>query len=382
MLPARVFDRCAYRLVQMGGDRSAAVVGAGIGGLAAAIALGRAGFEVTVYEASPEHRPLGAGLSIWPNGVRALRALGLERLLDQGISQAGGVRRADGSMLAGFGPGAIEKRFGEPILGLHRVELHEALLAGCGADRVRLGMRLRAIEGEELRFEDGSSARAELIVGADGLNSTVRAGLLGDGEPTDAGIVAYRGVAAGAGEVPPGEWWGIGSVAGLLPLRDGRVYWYFGCRGEDRPGRLDELADAYDAAVGEVVGLTPADEVLVHRLYDRDPVGSWSRGGATLLGDAAHPMLPFIGQGAGAALEDAVVLGAAAARNGDLDAALAAYEQARLERTALFVKTSRRAAAVALPRSALARRLRDTLLPRLPESMRLRQFAPLLDWSS
>jgi 2-polyprenyl-6-methoxyphenol hydroxylase-like FAD-dependent oxidoreductase len=381
VLPARVFDRSTYRLVQMSGDGSAAVIGAGIGGLAAAIALGRAGREVIVYEAAPEHRPLGAGISIWPNGVRALRSLGLERLLDRGLTQAGGVRRADGSMLAGFGPEAIQRRFGEPILGLHRAELHEALLAGCGAERVRLGMRLSAIEGEELRFEDGTTARAELIVGADGLNSAVRAELLGDGAPDDAGIVAYRGVAAGVGEVPAGEWWGIGSVAGLLPLRDGRVYWYFGARGEDRPGRLAELAGAYDARVAEVVAGTPAEQVLVHRLYDRDPVSGWSRGGATLLGDAAHPMLPFIGQGAGAALEDAVVLGACVGAHDDVATALAAYERARAERTALFVKKSRQGAAVALPASVLARRLRDTLLPLLPESARLRQFAPLLDWS-
>ncbi len=365
----------------MAAERTVAVVGAGIGGLAAAIALDRAGCEVTVYEAAPEHRPLGAGLSIWPNAVRALRALGLEELLSGGIEQAGGVRRADGTMLAGFAPEAIRRRFGEPILGLHRERLHEALLAGCGPERVRLGMRLEAIGDGELRFADGSAARADLVVGADGLNSAVRAGLLGDGPPREAGIVAYRGIAAGAGEVPPGEWWGIGSVAGLLPLADGRVYWYFGARGEDRPGLLDELAAAYDPAVAEVVARTAPERVLVHRLCDRDPVGAWSRGDATLLGDAAHPMLPFVGQGACAALEDAVVLGAAVGAHAEVGTALAAYERARIGRTTMFVKRSRQAAAVALPKSALARRLRDALLPRLPESTRLRQFAPLLDWA-
>ena len=364
----------------MGGERTAIVVGAGIGGLAAAIALERAGYATTVYEADGEWRPLGAGLSLWPNAVRALRALGLGALVEQGVNQAGGVRRADGSMLAGFGPGAVEKRFGEPIVGLHRADLHAALLAACGPERVRLGMRLAALEGEELRFADGSTARADLIVGADGLRSVVRAGLLGDGEPRDAGIVAYRGVAALEADVPAGEWWAKDAIAGLLPLRGGRVYWYFGARGEDTPGRVEELCAAFDGAVGEVVALTPAEQILVHRLYDRDPAASWSRGAVTLLGDAAHPMLPFIGQGACAALEDAVVLGAAAA-NDDPAAALLAYESARLKRTARFVKTSRQAAAIALPRSPLARRLRNSLLPLLPESTRLRQFKPFLDWT-
>jgi 2-polyprenyl-6-methoxyphenol hydroxylase-like FAD-dependent oxidoreductase len=213
------------------------------------------------------------------------------------------------------------------------------------------------------------------------LNSVVRESLLGDGPPRDAQIVAYRGVAEFAGELPAGEWWGRGSVAGLLPLQRGRVYWYFGARGEDRPGRLERLIERYDPAVGEIVRLTPPEQVLVHGLYDRDPAKSWGGGGATLLGDAAHPMLPFIGQGACAALEDAVVLGRALADPGvELDAALRAYESARLERTALFVRTSRRAAAIALPRSEAGRRARDAFLRLLPESARLRQFQPLLAW--
>jgi 2-polyprenyl-6-methoxyphenol hydroxylase-like FAD-dependent oxidoreductase len=369
----------------MAGERTAAVVGAGIGGLAAGISLRAAGFRVTNYEKSPEPRELGAGLGIWPNGVRALRALGLDELVAQGLDQAGGVRRADGRMLAGFKAGAIERRFGEPILGLHRAELHKALLAARGPEEVRWGTAVEAVEtggaGAELRFTDGSRARADLVVGADGLRSPVRASLLGDGEPRDAGIVAYRGVAELTREVPAGEWWGDDSVAGVLPLRGGLVYWYFGARGEDEPGAIERLTAEYDPVVGEVVALTPSAQVLVHQLYDRDPVRSWSHGPATLLGDAAHPMLPFIGQGAGAALEDAVELGLALAAEPAIPAALARYESRRVERMALFVKTSRRAAGIALPRSALTRRLRDALLPRLPESTRLRRFAPILDWS-
>lgn len=371
----------------MQGDRTAAVVGAGIGGLAAGISLTAAGFSVIHYEKSPEPRGLGSGISIWPNGVRALRALGLDALVEHGMDQAGGVRRADGRMLAGFRENAIRTRFGEPILGLHRAALHEALLAVRGRDAVRWGTAVAAVEagaageGAELRFADGSTARADLVVGADGLRSAVRASLLGDGEPRDARIVAYRGVVELGEEVPAGEWWGVDSVAGLLPLCDGLVYWYFGARGRDEPGALERLAAEYDPRVGAVVAGTPPDRVLVHELYDRDPVQSWSRGAATLLGDAAHPMLPFIGQGAGAALEDAVELGRALEAEPEVGAALAGYEQRRVRRMAMFVETSRRAAAIALPRSALARRLRDALFPLIPEPTRLRQFAPVLDWS-
>jgi 2-polyprenyl-6-methoxyphenol hydroxylase-like FAD-dependent oxidoreductase len=371
----------------MAGERTAAVVGAGIGGLAAGISLTAAGFSVMHYEKAPEPRELGAGLGIWPNGVRALRVLGLEELVAQGLEQPGGVRRADGRMLAGFKAGAIQRRFGDPILGLHRAELHRALLAAHPPERIRAGIAVEAVEvggsgeGAELRFADGSTARADVVVGADGVRSAVRESLLGDGEPCDAGIVAYRGVVEHPTEVPAGEWWGRDSVAGVLPLRGGLVYWYFGARGEDEPGAIERLAAEYDPVVGEVVALTPPGKALVHRLYDRDPIESWSRGAATLLGDAAHPMLPFIGQGAGAALEDAVELGRALQDEPDVGAGLARYEARRVQRAALFVKTSRRAAGIALPRSALTRLLRDTLLPRVPESTRLRQFAPILDWS-
>lgn len=282
--------------------KHAAVIGAGIGGLAAGVGLRQAGWEVTVYEAAAELRPLGAGLSIWPNGVRALRQLGLSDLAAAAPRADGALRRADGSVLAGFDPDVLEARFGAPLVGFHRADLHEGLVAALGPERLRTGMRLDALVDGELLFDDGSSVRADLVVGADGLHSTVRAALLGDGEPRDAGIVAFRGVADLDAPVPAGEWWGSGSVAGLLPLGQGRVYWYLAHRGELDRAALPELVAGYGEPVREAVDRTGAEQVLLHRLYDRDPVPGWSRGSTTLLGDAAHPMLPFLGQGAGSAM--------------------------------------------------------------------------------
>jgi 2-polyprenyl-6-methoxyphenol hydroxylase-like FAD-dependent oxidoreductase len=358
--------------------KQAAVIGAGIGGLAVGVALKQAGWEPTVYEAALELRPLGAGLSIWPNGVRALRQLGLADIAAAAPRADGALRRADGSVLAGFDPDVLEARFGAPLVGFHRADLHEALVAALGPERLRTGMRLDALVDGELLFDDGSSVRADLVVGADGLNSTVRAALLGDGEPRDAGIVAFRGIAELDAPVPAGEWWGPGSVAGLLPLGGGRVYWYLAHRGELDRSALPALVAGYTEPVREAVERTPAEQVLAHRLYDRDPVPSWSRGSATLLGDAAHPMLPFLGQGAGSALEDAAALGAAAAAEPDVEAALAAYEGARLERTAALVAGSRKAANAALLGSGMGRRVRNALVSRAPESMRLRQLDPFV----
>jgi 2-polyprenyl-6-methoxyphenol hydroxylase-like FAD-dependent oxidoreductase len=361
-----------------GDARQAAVIGAGIGGLAAAIALRQAGWEATVYEAAPEIQPLGAGLSIWPNGVRALRGLGLADLAAAAPRADGALRRADGSVLAEFDPDAIEARFGAPLVGFHRADLHEGLIAGLGSEWVRTGMRLERIEDEELFFGDGSSARPDLIVGADGLNSTVRQALLGDGGPRDSGLVAFRGVADLDAAVPAGEWWGSGSVAGLLQLADGRVYWYFAYRGEPDRAALPALLSEYGDAVQEAARRTDKEQVLVHRLYDRDPVPSWSRGRVTLLGDAAHPMLPFLGQGACSALEDAAALAAAMTEEAGVEAGLAAYERARTKPTAALVAGSRKAAKAALLRNGAARRFRNALVSRAPESARLRQLDSFL----
>jgi 2-polyprenyl-6-methoxyphenol hydroxylase-like FAD-dependent oxidoreductase len=362
----------------MSGAKQAAVIGAGIGGLAAAIGLRQAGWEATVYEAAPEVRPLGAGLSIWPNGVRALRQLGLSDLAAAAPRADGALRRADGSALAGFDPDAIEARFGAPLVGFHRADLHEGLIAGLGSERLRTGMRLVGLEDGRVRFEDGTSVQADLVVGADGLNSTVREALFGDGEPRDSGIVAFRGVADFDAPVPAGEWWGAGSVAGLLPLGDGRVYWYLAHRGDPDRAALPGLLAEYGEPVREAARRTDAQQVLRHRLYDRDPVPSWSRGAATLLGDAAHPMLPFLGQGAGSALGDAAALGAAISAESSVEAALATYERSRVKPTAALVAGSRKAAKAALLESRMGRRVRNALVSKAPESVRLRQLDPFV----
>lgn len=355
---------------------SAVVVGAGIGGLAAGIALDRAGMDVTVYERAEEIRPLGAGLSIWPNGVRALRALGLDGVVDApGVSPGGGaLRRSDGSTLAEFDPEVLSNRYGEPLVGLHRGALHLALTEALGRVRVELGQQVESLTDDGLRLGDDTEIQADLVVGADGLHSSMRAGILGDGTPDDSGIVAYRGVSSWERPVPAGEWWGEDGVAGLLPLPQGKVYWYVAHRGDPDPGSIDRWTDEFGEPLPGIVAATPVNEVLCHRLYDRAPAGCWSRGNATLLGDAAHPMLPFLGQGACSALEDAVALGQAVATATDVRQAIAAYETERVPRAARLVKGSRQAARACLVPSAAGRQVRNALVSRVPASLRLRQL--------
>jgi 2-polyprenyl-6-methoxyphenol hydroxylase-like FAD-dependent oxidoreductase len=366
-------------------SRHAEVVGAGIGGLAAAIAIRDAGWSVQVLERAPELAEVGAGLSIWPNAVRSLRSLGLGEIADDEHAwfSDGALRRADGSSISTFEPGSIEERYGAPLVGVHRGDLQSALAERLGADAIRFSATVTAVDpAGEITLADGERRRADLVVGADGLRSVARAAVIGDGDPRESGIVAFRGVTSGAGaEIPAGEWWGPGSVAGLLPLAGERVYWYVGFRGAADASlkELTERAAAYASPVPELVAGTPAADVLRHELFDRPPAKRWSAGAVTLLGDAAHPMLPFLGQGACSAIDDGVALGAAlASSGGEVPAALEAYEAERVKQAAKLVRGSRSAARLALAGSSPLRAIRNRALASVPSSLRMRQLDGLV----
>jgi len=361
------------------GGRSAIVVGAGIGGLGAGIALRDAGWEVTVLERARQIRPIGAGLSIWPNGVAALRSLGAGAVADspEVPRSDGALRRSDGSAITRFDRAGLERRFGAPLVRDHRGDLLDALLGTLG-EPPRTGAGVVEVGPGSVRLDHGEELTADLIVGADGLRSTVRAWTIGAAEPVDSGIVAWRGVASLAGVVPAGEWWGAGCIAGPVPLSAGRTYCYVAYRGAE--GDRDELrrrVGRFGAPVPEAVEVA-GDAALCHRLFDRPPADRWSRGATTLLGDAAHPMLPFLGQGACSALEDAVALAAALDGAQDVEAALAAYEGARRPRTASLVKGSRSAARVALLEPGPLRSIRNFAVAHTPMALRMRQVAAIV----
>jgi 2-polyprenyl-6-methoxyphenol hydroxylase-like FAD-dependent oxidoreductase len=357
------------------------VAGAGIGGLAAAIAATDAGCEVTVIERAPEQRPIGAGLSLWPNGVRALRNLGAASWIEGGGAPLGdgGIRRArDGSLMASTSPEQLRERYGEPMVLVHRARLLEALLERLGPERVRFGAEVTSAHQEgRVALASGQSLDADAVIGADGIDSAVRASVLRDGKPRDSGAVAYRAVIDWPGEVPAGEYWGRGEVFGLVPLSGGGLYWYAAFREDAKPAdALQGLRARYGdwaEPIPAVLDATDAAAVLRHVLKDRPPAKRWGEGRVTLLGDAAHPMLPFLGQGACCALEDAVALGEALRGSPDAEDSIRAYERARIKRATSLVKGSKTASRAALA-SGPAAALRDVATSSIPESLRLRQL--------
>lgn len=345
-----------------------AIVGAGIGGLAAALALLRAGQRVRVYEQVSALGEVGAGLSITPNAGKALVALGLQdALVQMGSTPSGGAIRhyASGETLVPLPQDRSAERYGIALYHVHRADLHSALqraIVAIDPQCIHTGHALARIEsradGASLEFRDGSRATADWAVGADGIHSTVRTSLFGVDRPNFTGYVAWRGLIPGD-RVPkellePPLCMTVGPRRLLMryPLRRGSVINFVAVAHREAwteegwsvqapvAELLNEFVD-FDAHATRLLALTPADKLFRWGLFDRDPMPTWTRARTTLLGDAAHAMPPFTGQGAVMALEDAVVLGRAAATASDPDDTLARYERARHARVTAALAMSR-----------------------------------------
>jgi len=336
------------------------ISGAGIGGLAAAIALRKLGLESVVFEQAPKFARVGADINLTPNAVLALDGLGVGDELRKTAARP--THRISRTWDTGEETSrlemsqAAETRYGAPQLTMHRADLLAALEQAVPAATIHLGKRTVGIDegadGITVRFEDGTSQRVDVLVGADGIHSTVRKHLLGDEYPDFTGVVAYRAVvpASRLDGVPNlgafTKWWGPNPETQIVtfPLNLGRDIFIFATTPQDSwrheswtmPGSVEELRASYSDFHPEARALLAAcDTVLKSALYVRDPLPSWSRGNVTLLDNACHPMMPFMAQGAGMAIEDAVVLARYLADTPEAPAqALKRYEAARHDRTA------------------------------------------------
>lgn len=370
----------------------ALVIGAGIGGLAAAIALRRAGFDVEVFERGTEMQDAGAGLSLWANAIHALDALGLSEVVaSAGIPYSiGGLRSWRGDILNTMSMEDLRRFFRVPVLVVHRAELWDALADRAGRGNLRLGCRCVSVRqvGERVvaGFDSETFVEGDVLVGADGLRSIVRTMLHGAAPPRYAGCTAWRSVVRFDGEIQATETWGRGSVFGQVPMSGDRVYWYATQNGpEGRPRGPDEKARllarfrGWHAPVEALIDAADESAILRNDIYDRDPLPAWGRGRITLLGDAAHPMTPFLGQGACQALEDAVALGRMLQPGAAVAPALRAYEAARISRANMFVRRSRVVGRIAQLENPAAVRLRNAVVRLSGPRMQARQIARMID---
>ena len=341
-----------------------AVIGGGIGGLSAALHLLQAGFDVHVYEQSPRIGEIGDGIQISPNASRLLIRLGLKPALDHaGVRpQAVHQRRwQDGRTLQRAPVGAeVETTFGAPYYHFHRGDLAELLGAPVPAERLHVGHRLVGLEpkGERVvaRFDNGGSAEADLVVGADGIHSRVRHLLFGPEKPRFTGCIAWRGlvpaervrhlnieVASHNWMGPDGHvvhyWVGAGKFMNVVCVVEHGAWTE---EGWTTPGKVADALARYEGwhpAVCELIAAFP--ETFIWALHDRLPLPRWSAGRVTLLGDACHPMLPFMAQGAAQSIEDGATLASVLkAMPDDVPGALARYEALRKPRATRLQEAS------------------------------------------
>ena len=340
-------------------DLSVAIIGGGIGGIAAALSLLQSGFDVHVYEQAGEVREVGAGIQISPNASRLLHHMGLgARLARLGVKPvARHVRRWQDGRTLQHTPlaAAMENRFGWPYYQIHRADLLSGLAGALPSDRLNMGHRLTAFvdhgDRVELRFEHGRVVSADVLVGADGIHSTVRSILFGHEHPRFTGCMCYRGLVPVERlahlkiPVEATNWWGPGGHFVHYFVRAGELLNFVAVIDHDawtkeswtERGDVAEAIAAYASWHPQLRAILEAvDETFVWGLFDRPPMDRWSAGRVTLLGDACHAMLPFMAQGAAQAIEDGATLASclAQARQDGIVEALSRYERTRLPRTA------------------------------------------------
>ncbi len=330
-----------------------AIVGGGIGGVAAAHALLQRGMEVRLYEQAPALTEVGAGVAIQPNGARMLRRLGLgEELLRFGARWVDPqFRRPDGTYAAAMWPPELASKI--EFYGMHRADLLAMFVDRLPAGIVHTGHKCISFEQDDdeatLTFANGARATADVVIAADGIHSTLQQFVVTPSPPLFSGSVACRGlVSAPSVAWPTGamrNWLGAGKHFLVFPVRAGELINYVGFVSTDERTKESWSAPGDPAALArEFAGWDPLVEAIIAQvkttfrwgLYDREPLATWTRGRLTLLGDAAHPMLPHAGQGANQAIEDGVALATVLSRADRASAprALLIYERLRREHTA------------------------------------------------
>lgn len=363
------------------------IAGGGIGGLTAALCCAHRGHEVLVFEQAKALNEVGAGIQIPPNAMKIFRALGIADRIARDAVQPTAIQMKMGRsgrsvfsvpLVDGCGVSVAEQTWGATYLHIHRADYIAALrdaLNACPSATLKLGAAVTSIDQTEtsvtVGLSDGTDYSGDLLIGADGLHSIVRTWMHGPDHPAFTGNIAWRAtvpvalLGANAPEATACAWVGPGRHAVTYRLRRGGLVNFVGVVEQDEPAaegwhergtKSDALVDfaGWHPVITTLIEAVPDDTLFRWALYDRAPLPSWTRGRVTLLGDAAHPMLPFLAQGAAMAVEDAWVLADAITAADDLEAALRAYEDKRLPRTSRAQAGSRANAKTFHKRTALS----------------------------
>ncbi|WP_234834807.1 FAD-dependent oxidoreductase [Mycolicibacterium stellerae] len=371
------------------------VIGAGIAGLATAVALQRGGHHVTILEARSDTTS-GAGISIWPNALAALDHIGLGDAVREagGRVTAGAMRWRDGTWLRRPSGQRIVKALGEPLVVIRRSALNDILAGALASGTVQSGLSAEDIEstpdGVSVTLSDSTTRQAAAVIGADGTHSVVARHLNGPLHNRYAGYTAWRGIADAAIDHDlAGETFGAGRECGHVPLGPDHTYWFATERapeGRVAPqGELEYLKIRFGSwaePMPALLAATDAEVVLRNDLYDRGEARIWSKGPIVLVGDAAHPMRPHLGQGGCQGLEDAAILAAFVDQSGDLPTAFARFAAYRKPRVRALTRESAMIGRVVNLRPALLSALASRATVLVPEALLNRHLAAVASTSA
>lgn len=362
------------------------IIGAGIGGLATAIALRRKGFEVEIFESTPQFTEAGSGINLALNAMQIFKHLGIAEKIEQNGHplEAMNVRDLELDLLASSPIKELAAFYSVRAVAIHRARLHSILLGELGDTPVYLNKKLRSLsqKGEqvELVFEDGATHTATIVIGADGIRSVVREAVVPEAKSRDANQICWRGISkatlAEAFQKELNEIWGVGSRFGFVPISSDEVYWFALIR-KDKRNNLSEnglsLFKNYPQVVQQILGETPEEAIICNEIWDLKPIDIWYKGNIVLLGDAAHATTPNLGQGACQAVESAYVLAECLASEQDISLAFEKYRQQRIAKAHYVVRTSWALGKMAQLEKSWAYSLRNFLMKRLPQTVADRQ---------
>ena len=365
-----------------------AIIGGGIGGLTAALALRQAGFQPEIFEQAPALLDVGAAIALWPNAIRVLDRLELTgkilehagtmeeiRWLDQDGHLINSVRIPQNSA---------------PAVALHRADLQHILQHALPESSIHLGHTLldQQQRSDQIiaKFANGDSTEADFLIGADGIHSRVRAQFINDGDPVYRGYTVWRGISPLVPQaIPPGtavELHGRGKRFGIGPVGLGRTGWWATVNDDHSTDALSQLFAGWYRPVLELIEATPRSCILKTRAFDRPPVQVWGNGRMTLLGDAIHPTTPNLGQGGCLAMEDAMVLARCFEKYGASEEALRSYERRRYQRTTALSRYSLLYGNIGQWENVWARGLRRTALALVPEALAQRLMRIVFDYDA
>jgi 2-polyprenyl-6-methoxyphenol hydroxylase-like FAD-dependent oxidoreductase len=380
--------------MQAHAGRKAIIIGGGIGGVTAAIALKRAGLDVTVYERAEELLEVGSGLPLWTNALRTLHVLELTDALEKLGVQVTSVRVSTwkGDTLTDTSNDKHLKKLGTITIVVHRAELLTLLLKTLGEENVQLGMTCvgftQDATGVTAKFANGQEVRGDVLIGADGIHSVIRTQLFGLIKPNYVGYTCWRGLAHTTRTGLETWAWGKGCQFGITPMSQGRAYWFvqkYAPEGEEdnsdeRKNRLLEMFHDWHDPIPAVIEATAETDILRNDIFELKHLHQWSHDRITLLGDAAHAMTPNLGQGACQAIEDAVALADCLKDTTDISEALKNYERRRITRTNRISRLAHYIGQAVQWENPILSVPRNIIIKNTPVSMAIKQFLWLLDY--